>query len=220
MTPLLHLHNSDITEMIKFLVQGNAIVNARDHDGRTTLSRAVEVGKEPMVQLLLQHSGTRVNLQDKNGVTPLHLAPCTLHLAAVFKRFELAEMLILASTDFNECDFRNATPLHYAAYAGSPEVVSLLLENGADPKLTDTDGHLAAHCALSRHNLHTAASLKYPHDVAKMPSVIRRQRLARQLMTLFKASQLTAAHSLCLFLFPDCMETCLTRPSYLKIFKG
>ena len=80
MTPPLHLHNSDNTEIIKLLLQGNTIINARDHDGRTTLSRAVEVGKEPMVQLLLQHSGTRVNLQDKNGVTPLHLAPCTLPL--------------------------------------------------------------------------------------------------------------------------------------------
>ena len=64
MTPLLYLHNSDNTEMIKLLLQGTAIVNARDDDGRTTLSRAIEVCEETVVQLLLQHSGTRVNLKD------------------------------------------------------------------------------------------------------------------------------------------------------------
>lgn len=96
----------------------------------------------------------------KNGVT-------LLHLAAAFKRFQLAEMLILASADLNAHDFLNATPLHYAAYAGAPEIVSLLLENGANPKLTDTDGHHTAHYAQSRYNFNTAASLKYPHDAAK-----------------------------------------------------
>ena len=51
------MHNSDDTEMIKLPQQGNANINVRDDDGRTTLSRAVEVGKEFVVQLLLQHPG-------------------------------------------------------------------------------------------------------------------------------------------------------------------
>ena len=41
MTPLLQLHNSDSKEMIKLLLQGNAIVNVRDDDGHTILSIAV-----------------------------------------------------------------------------------------------------------------------------------------------------------------------------------
>ena len=155
MTPLVHMFNSNNTEMIKRLVlQGNASVNMQDNDGRTTLSRAVEVGNEPVVQLLLQESGTRVNLEDRNGATPLHLA-------AAYEHLQLAEMLIRASADLNARDFCNATPLHYVAYAGTPEIVSVLLEVGADPKLTDTDGRLPVHYARSRHNYHTA--LKFGH---------------------------------------------------------
>ena len=162
MTPLQHIVNSDNTEMIKLLLQRNAIVNMQDNDGRTPLFRAVEVGNEPGVQLLLQDSGTRVNLKDRNNVTPLHLA-------AAFKRLQLAKMLIRASADLNSRDFWNATPLHYAAYAGAPEIVSLLLEAGAGPKLTDTDGLLPAQYARSRHNYRTALKCveEYRHDVAK-----------------------------------------------------
>ena len=162
MTPLQDIVNSDNTEMIKLLLQRNAIVNMQDNDGRTTLFRAVEVGNEPVVQLLLQDSGTRVNLKDRNNVTPLHLA-------AAFKRLQLARMLIRTSADLNSRDFWNATPLHYAAYAGAPEIVSLLLEAGADPKLTDADGRLPAHYARSRHNYRTALKCveEYRHDVAK-----------------------------------------------------
>ena len=114
------------------------------------------------LQLLLQDSGTRVNLKDRNNVTPLHLA-------AAFKRLQLARMLIRASADLNARDFWNATPLHYAAYAGAPEIVSLLLEAGADLKLTDADGRLPVHYARSRHNYRTALNCveEYRHDVAK-----------------------------------------------------
>jgi len=117
MTPLLHMFSSSNTEMIKLLLQGNASVNMQDVDGRTTLSRAVEVGNKLVVQLLFQESGTRVNLKDKNGVTPLHLA-------AAFKHLQLAEMLIRPSADLNARDFWNANgKWHYAAYAGASEML-------------------------------------------------------------------------------------------------
>lgn len=162
MTPLQHMFYSDNTEMIQLLLQSDASVNSQDMDGRTTLSTAVEVGNELVVQLLLQDSGTCVDLADKNGVTPLHLA-------AAFKHANLTEILIRTSANLNASDVSNATSLHYAAYGGTPEIVSLLLEAGADPKLTDNAGWLPAQYALSRHYYHTALKFgeEYLHDVAK-----------------------------------------------------
>lgn len=162
MTPLQHMFYSDNTEMIQLLLRSSASVNSQDMDGRTTLSSAVEVGNEPVVQLLLQDSCTRVNLADKNGVTPLHLA-------AGFKHINLTEMLIRASADLNARDVLDATPLHFAAYGGTPEIITLLLEAGADPKLTDNAGWLPAQYALSRHYYHTTLKFgeEYCHDIAK-----------------------------------------------------
>ena len=162
MTPLQHLFYSDSTEMIQLLLRSSASVNLQDMDGRTTLSSAAEVGNEPVVQLLLQDSSTCVNLADKNGVTPLHLA-------AGFKHVNLTEMLIRASADLNACDVLNATPLHFAAYGGTTEIITLLLEAGADAKLTDNAGWLPAQYALSRHYYHTTLKFgeEYCHDIVK-----------------------------------------------------
>lgn len=100
MTQLLDLFNSNNMKwlFVKLLLQLRSIrLNAQD--GRTTLSRAVEVGNEPLVQLFLHYPGTRINLADNNGAPPLHLAEKRL------------KMLIREKADLNARDFPNATPL-------------------------------------------------------------------------------------------------------------
>lgn len=100
MTQLLDLFNSNNMKwlFVKLLLQLRSIrLNAQD--GRTTLSRAVEVGNEPLVQLFLHYPGTRINLADNNGAPRLHLAEKRL------------KMLIREKADLNARDFPNATPL-------------------------------------------------------------------------------------------------------------
>lgn len=147
--PLQYVFHSDNTDMAQLLLKYKADINAQDMDGRSMLSMAVEDGNEEMVQFLLQDPQVRVNLADKNSVTPLHLA-------AAFKHVDLTAMLIQASGDVNALDSHNATPLHYAAYGGTPEIVTLLLEAGADGKIKDDAGWMAVQYALSRHYCHTA----------------------------------------------------------------
>ena len=149
MTSLQHLFHSDNEEMIQLLLQSQAEVNAQDLDGRTTLSTATEVGNHVMVRLLLEDPRISIDLADKNGITPLHLA-------AAFKRVDIIEMLIQASADVDAHDYLNSTPLHYAAYGGTPEIVTQLLEAGANDKLADNAGWLPVQYALSRHYYHTA----------------------------------------------------------------
>lgn len=159
LTPLQHIFHSDNTDMAQLLLKYKADINAQDMDGQSMLSTAVEVGNEEMVQFLLKDPQVRVNLADKNNVTPLHLA-------AAFKRVDLTAMLIQASADVNAPDSRNATPLHYATYGGTPEIVTLLLEAGADGKKKDDAGWMAVQYALSRHYCHTALPFgeKYLRD--------------------------------------------------------
>ena len=148
MTPLQLVFDSHNKEMIQLLLQNKADVNTQDLDGRTTLSTAVEVGNEVMVQLLLEDPRTCIDLADKKGVTPLHLA--------AFRYVDITEMLIRVSPNLNVRDLRNATPLHYAAYGGKPEIITLLLEAGADDKLIDNAGWRPRQYALSRHYYDTA----------------------------------------------------------------
>ena len=149
MTSLQHLFQSDDEEMIQLLLQSQAEVNAQDVYGRTTLSTATEAGNHVMVRLLLEDPRISIDLADKNGTTPLHLA-------AVFKRVDIIEILIQASADVDALDYLNSTPLHYAAYGGTPEIVTQLLEAGANDKLADNAGWLPVQYALSRHYYHTA----------------------------------------------------------------
>ena len=149
MTSLQHLFQSDDEEMIQLLLQSQAEVNAQDVYGRTTLSTATEAGNHVMVRLLLEDPRISIDLADKNGITPLHLA-------AAFKRVDIIEMLIQASADVDALDYLNGTPLHYAAYGGTPEIVTQLLEAGANDKLADNAGWLPVQYALSRHYYHTA----------------------------------------------------------------
>ena len=149
MTSLQHLFQSDDEEMIQLLLQSQAEVNAQDVYGRTTLSTAAEAGNHVMVRLLLEDPRISIDLADKNGITPLHLA-------AAFKRVDIIEMLIQASADVDAHDYLNSTPLHYAAYGGTPEIVTQLLEAGANDKLADNAGWLPVQYALSRHYYHTA----------------------------------------------------------------
>lgn len=62
---------------------------------------------------------------------------------------------------FEECyAFALGTPLHYAAEKGKPELVSLLLQRGADPSLKNTKGRTGLETAIFLQKTEVASILE------------------------------------------------------------
>ncbi|XP_077392378.1 ankyrin repeat and SOCS box protein 9-like [Festucalex cinctus] len=154
----------------ELLLQHGANVNGATLDGRTALSEACGRGHVTCVSLLLGHGARPVGSSassspmhvaaaqgypecieslarhgadldqnmDQCG-TPLHVACSNQQLTAVKKLLQLgASVNTLRSGE---------SPLHVAARASSPDVVSVLLEHGADTSLRNPEGKRAADLA-------------------------------------------------------------------------
>ena len=140
--PLLHrvICADDIT-LAKMLLRAGAKTEIKDFRGETPLSLAVGIGASRFVLLLLQNGANANARQTYNnmGVTPASPGSA----------------------------FKNGfTPLMYAAYEGSEELVDLLLAYGADMFVRDYDCHMRAD---------EWAELRGMHD---LKNLLRQRRLS------------------------------------------
>ncbi|XP_068185946.1 unconventional myosin-XVI [Antennarius striatus] len=168
---LLHLcARHDNVFAAELLIERGLNVNLQDEDLWTALHVACACDHADMVLLLLL-AGVNVLLQDVNGNIPLDYASegtetcCILrsHLeengvdvssihAMKKKRLNMmlsdVRQLVATEGSLNQANKDRVTLLHIACASGYREVVSVLLENGADPHPADnsfwTPLHLAA----------------------------------------------------------------------------
>jgi len=110
-------------------------VNKRGSDGRTCIMSATFKWRPNILPLFLTMNGVDLNVRDKLG----HSA---LTLAASSNNVEGARMLTTCSHDFdiNIADRKGKTPLHYAISKCGMEMITILLDAGADPNHADKDG--------------------------------------------------------------------------------
>ncbi|KAI3356284.1 hypothetical protein L3Q82_017529 [Scortum barcoo] len=147
----------------KLLMENGANVNSSTVDGKTPLSEACARGHVTSVSLLLQHGATPLGTSQTSSPIhraaakghpecieslvrygadvdqyveqsgfPLHVACSNQHLSTVKKLLQLG-----AAVNGSVC---GDSPLHIAARLSSTELVSVLLDHGADGSLRNSAG--------------------------------------------------------------------------------
>jgi hypothetical protein len=114
-------------------------VNASDESGWTALMVAAVTSQRHSVLELLD-AGAQVDQRDHHGNSALLGAAADrfsdLHAAA-----ETIAILLTRGASIEATDDRGATALMWAARAGNPESVKVLLQAGANPARVDQSGH-------------------------------------------------------------------------------
>lgn len=106
------------------------------------------------IQTVERDLETNPQLANARGV---HELPA-LYFAAIGRDVTVSSRLLSAGADVN-ARAESGAPIHGAVLGGSPDVVRLLLENGADPTLRDYNGRDARTLALETKRPDIAALL-------------------------------------------------------------
>lgn len=77
-------------------------------------------------------------LKDDRGCGPLHIA-------CMYGKPQIVELLIENNANIESCDYSGATPLHYAAMMGHQNALLLLLHSGADINVIDGEKNTSLH---------------------------------------------------------------------------
>ena len=108
-------------EAVKWHLDADADVNAKDYDGWPALHYAADEGHKEIAELLIT-KGADLEAVDQNGWTPLHYAAYKGHK-------EVVELLIPKGADVNVKGILG-TPLDLANRGGQTEIADLLRKHG------------------------------------------------------------------------------------------
>jgi len=120
-------------EIVEALVESGADANWVNEDGRTALMIVAGTGRDDIATLLVEKGRADVELNDRQGRSPLSLAAERGHIYTV-------NLLINQGSIIDSKDELGRSPLSYAAENGNASVVELLVQRGADVNLKDRHG--------------------------------------------------------------------------------
>ncbi|XP_030756084.1 ankyrin repeat domain-containing protein 17 isoform X3 [Sitophilus oryzae] len=158
-TPLMEAAQEGHIDLVRFLLEYGANVNAVTQTNDTALTYACENGHTDVSELLLQYGGD-LEHESEGGRTPLMKACRAGHLCT-------AEFLIKKGANVRKQTTNNDhTPLSLACAGGHLAVVELLLKSNADPnhKLKDNSTMLIE-AAKGGHTNVVQLLLDYPHSM-------------------------------------------------------
>ena len=147
-TPLFLAAAYGHIDILRYLVENGADINACSDDHCTPLMIAIKMGHIDVATYLVEH-GAKVDLKDDRGCTALHHAMYYYH----HDRLEVCSCLIERGADVNGCYNNKSpqngrTPLMIASRYGQLDAMTFLIKQGANVNLQDKEGETALHYAV------------------------------------------------------------------------
>lgn len=137
-------------EVLEFLLDHGADVNAVIDDSWTPLHLAIRYGSSEGVRMLMDH-GADVRLTPKQNSSPLTVA-------LNYKLMKIVPLLLQKGADVNY-NQHGSTPLFAAALADNYEGVEMMLKLGATPDLHSNRSGMTALCIAAEKNYPRIAKL-------------------------------------------------------------
>ncbi|MCL1876305.1 MAG: ankyrin repeat domain-containing protein [Synergistaceae bacterium] len=140
-------------EQIEAAIKAGADVNAKNDVGSTALIMAAVNNSAEVISALVE-AGSDVHAKNSDGST-------ALIMAAAFNSAEVVNALVKAGSDVNAKDNDDWTALMVAARDNeNPEIIQVLLKNGADKQAVNKEGKRAIDYAKENENLKNTDVLK------------------------------------------------------------
>ncbi|XP_024871481.1 uncharacterized protein LOC112454357 isoform X3 [Temnothorax curvispinosus] len=156
-TPLHVAAKGGHLELVNFLLQNKADVNARNDMYSTPLHGAASNCLEVVSALIL--NGANVNARSISGITPLHCA-------VDYGHEKIVNILLEHGANVNAVDIDNETPLILAAIYGHEEIVKTLLKSKANANIANVASMTPLHFAAQNGHLGiVVALLKHIFDI-------------------------------------------------------
>jgi len=142
-TPLFDACEHDSIGAIHILIKNGADVNARDRYEETPFFKVCEGGHMDTARLLLE-KGADVNVGNRFGYTSLH----SISIDWTQNPVSRIHFLVSHGADIDVKDRDGNTPLHWACFHSRPDTARLLLENGADPGISNNSAFTPLDAAM------------------------------------------------------------------------
>lgn len=166
-TPLMYAAREGSLDAVRALIEFKADLNLTEPDGTSALLFAMINGHYDVAEELVK-AGANVNLADRTGMTPLYAAVDLHTMPSSYGRpapspqvidgsVDAARMLLAHGADANQSLKspilkrvynagdnllgEGATAFMRAARGGDPTMMQVLLDGGADPRLTQKNGN-------------------------------------------------------------------------------